>query len=199
MPRRRTLIEPPLYWTDTPTPVAPPVLPVVAERGGTQLRAPKATLLVDTREQLPYKFSRFRGWFSGVKKKALKVGDYSIEGMEDEVTVERKDLPDLLQSFTTCRGVFVARLRKMADYPHRLLVVTASLSEVKSSYGGVSIDPNRITQSLIATLAGTGVPFICTETHELGAEITASYLYQIHLYHWLEQQGEGRRLVDGDL
>ena len=57
----------------------------------------------------------------------------------------------------------------------------------------------RTLRALIAALAGTGVPFICSETHELGAEITASYLYQIHLYHWLEQQGEGRRLVDGDL
>jgi ERCC4-type nuclease len=199
MPRRRTLIEPPLYWSSTPVPVAPPALPVVAERGGTQLRAPKATLIVDTREQQPFKFARFRGWFAGVKKKALKVGDYSVAGLEDYVTVERKDLADLIQSFTTNRAVFVARLRRMADFPHRLLVVTASLTEVKSSYGGVSVDPNRVTQSLIAALAGTGVPFICSETHELGAEITASYLYQIHLYHWLEQQGEGRRLVDGDL
>ncbi|MSO19718.1 MAG: hypothetical protein EXQ56_04530 [Acidobacteria bacterium] len=199
MPRRRTLIEPPLYWVEKPVPVAPPALPVVAERGGTQFIAPKATIIVDTREQMPFKFSRFRGWFAGVKKKALKVGDYSIAGLEDYVTVERKDLPDLIQSFTTNRAVFVARLRKMADYPHRLLVVTASFTEVKSRYGGVSIDPNRITQSLIATLTGAGVPFICSETHELGAEITASYLYQVHLYHWLEEQGEGRRLTDNDL
>ena len=127
------------------------------------------------------------------------MGDYSVAGLEDYVTVERKDLPDLIQSFSTNRAVFVGRLRKMADYSHRLLVVTASLSEVKSSYGGVSIDPNRITQSLIATLAGAGVPFICAETHELGAEITASYLYQIHLYHWLEEQGEDRQLVEDDL
>ncbi len=30
-------------------------------------------------------------------------------------------------------------------------------------------------------LAGWGVPFVCTETHELGEEIVASYLYQVHL------------------
>jgi len=27
----------------------------------------------------------------------------------------------------------------------------------------------------------------------------ASYLYQNHLYHWLEQHGYGRLLVDNDL
>src|SRR5687767_15053373 len=138
MPRRRTIIDPPLYWIDHPAPVAPPPLPCIAERGGTQLIAPKATVIVDTREQVPFQFARFRGWFAGIRRKALKVGDYSIAGLEDYVTVERKDLPDLIQSFSTHRPVFVARLRKMADYPHRLLVVTASFSEVKSSYGGVS-------------------------------------------------------------
>jgi hypothetical protein len=50
-----------------------------------------------------------------------------------------------------------------------------------------------------AILAGLHVPFLCTETHELGEELVASYLYQVHLYHWLETNGYGRFLVDGDL
>jgi ERCC4-type nuclease len=199
MKKRRTLITSPLEWQMQVAPVRPPPLPVVAERGGTQLHAPKATLIVDTREQNPFSFGRFRGWFAGVKHKALAVGDYSIAGLEDVVTVERKDLPDLIHSFTTDRAVFVKRLRRMSEYPHRLLVVTAALSEVKSPYGGTSINPNRITQSLIAALAGLGVPFVCSETHELGAEVTASYLYQVHLYHWLESNDYGRSLGDGDL
>ena len=199
MRKRRTLITSPMDWQLQVAPVRPPVLPVVAERGGTQLHAPKATVIVDTREQNPFSFGRFRGWFAGVEHKALQVGDYSIKGLEDVVTVERKDLPDLIHSFTTDRAVFVKRLRKMSDYPHRLLVVTAALSEVKSPYGGASINPNRITQSLLAALTGLGVPFVCSETHELGAEITASYLYQVHLYHWLEANDYGRRLADEDL
>jgi hypothetical protein len=60
----------------------------------------------------------------------------------------------------------------MARYPHRLLVITASLSEVKSPYAPLGTDPNRITQSLIAVLAGLQVPFFCTETHELGEELS---------------------------
>jgi ERCC4-type nuclease len=195
----RTLITSPLDWQTQVAPVRPPVLPVVAERGGTQLRAPKATIVIDTREQNPFSFSPFRAWFDGVKHKALTVGDYSVAGLEQIVTVERKDLPDLIHSFTSERRVFVNRLRRMRDYQHRLLVVTAALSEVKSPYGGLSLDPNRITQSLIATLVGAGVPFICSETHQLGAEITASYLYQIHLYHWLEANDHGRQLSDNDL
>src|SRR5208282_113332 len=41
------------------------------------------------------------------------------------------------------------------------------------------------TQSLIAALAGLQVPFLCSETHELGEELAASRLYQVHLYHCL--------------
>ena len=199
MKKRRTLITSPLEWQLTVAPVPPPPLPVVAERGGTQLHTPKPTLIVDTREQNPFSFARFRGWFAGVKHKALKVGDYSVAGLEDVCTVERKDLPDLIHSFTTDRAVFVERLRRMSCYPHQLLVVTAALSEVKSPYGGTSINPNRITQSLIAALAGLGVPFLCVETHDLGAEIVASYLYQVHLYHWLEVNDYGRCIADNDL
>ncbi len=56
-----------------------------------------------------------------------------------------------------------------------------------------------MTQSLIAVLAGLQVPFLCTETHELGEEMVASYLYQVHLYHWLEANDRGRFLADNDL
>jgi hypothetical protein len=87
----------------------------------------------------------------------------------------------------------------MSSYPHKLLVITAALSSVKSSYPFSRCNPNQVMQALIAVLAGWGVPFVCTETHELGEETVASYLHQVHLYHWLESNGYGRLLADDDL
>jgi len=113
--------------------------------------------------------------------------------------VERKDLPDLVRSFTTDRAAFISRLKQMARCRHRLLVITSTLSQVKSKCGFAAVDPNRIVQSLIAAFAGEGVPFLCTETHEMAEEVVASYLYQVHLYHWLETNEFGRFLADGDL
>ena len=200
MKRRTTgLISSPLDWHMRSTPVLHSRIPVLAERGGTQLRTPRCTLVVDTREQHPFDFSRFEGWFGGVVKQALKLGDYSIAGLEDVCVVERKDLPDLVHSFTVSRTLFVNRLKRMSSYPHRLLVITAALSQVKSPYAHAGANPNRIFQSLIALLAGFNVPFLCTETHELGEEALASYLYQVHLYHWLETNDYGRFLADNDL
>ena len=73
------------------------------------------------------------------------------------------------------------------------------MGEVKSPYTCPGGSPNRVTQSLIAALAGPQVPFLCSETHELGEELVASYLYQVHLYHWLESNDHGRFLTDNDL
>ena len=98
---------------------------------------------------------------------------------------------DLVRSFTLERSVFVDRLYKMAKYPHTLLVISAALSQIKSRYPHSAASPNQITQSLIAVLAGLQVPFLCTETHELGEELLAAFLYQVHLYHWLEVNDYG--------
>ncbi len=199
MKRRRTLITSPLEWQMTAAPIAPPAHPVVAERGSTELRTPRPVVIVDTREQNPFSFSRFRGWFASVEQRPLKLGDYSVAGMEEICTVERKDLPDLVHSFTAERSAFIERLRQMSRCPQRLLVITAALSQVKSPYPHSKASPNKITQSLIAAFAGLGVPFLCVETHELGEEIVASYLYQVFLYHWLETNDYGRCLSDNDL
>jgi len=193
------LIRSPREWQMASAPVLHPVIPVLAERGGTQLKTPRPVILVDTREQSPFDFSRFEGWFAGIEKKPLKLGDYSVAGLEDVCVVERKDLPDLIHSLTAERSVFVNRLRRMSRYPQRLLVITAALGQVKSPYPHGGTNPNRITQSLIAVLTGLQVPFLCTETHELGEELVASYLYQVHLYHWLETNDYGRLLIDNDL
>ncbi len=199
MPRKRTLIPSLLEWTDRPLPVPPPVLPVIAERGGTQLRRPLPVAIIDTREQNPLSFRRFRRWFARIEERGLPLGDYSVAGMEHSCIVERKDLADLIQSFTTNRAIFIHRLRRMSELPHGLLVVTASLGEIKSEYPYRAANPNRITQSLLAVLAGLCLPFICTETHELAEEIVASYLYQTFLYDLLDRNGHGRYLADGDL
>jgi ERCC4-type nuclease len=68
-------------------------IPVLAERGGTQLRTPRPSVLVDTRERNPFDFLRFNGWSAGVEKKTLKLGDYSIATLEDSCVVERKICP----------------------------------------------------------------------------------------------------------
>ena len=183
----------------TAAPIAPSPHPMAAERGGTQLQTPRPVVLVDTREQNPFSFERFHRWFAGVELRTLKLGDYAIDGMEDACVVERKDLADLVHSFTVERAAFLARLRRMSECRDSLLVITAPLSQIKSPYSYSPANPNKIVQSLVAALAGLRVPFLCAETHELGEEIVASYLYQVFLYRWLETHDYGRCIVEDDM
>lgn len=196
---KRRLITSPLQWEKMKFPVPPPTIPALAERGGTQLITPRPVLLIDTREQDPFDFQPYSHWFAAIKKAPLKLGDYTIEGMEDCCVVERKSLSDLVRSFQQERDVFVSRLRRMAEYPDRLLVVDAPLSEVRSRYEYSPANPNQVTQSLMAVEVGLRVPTFCAENHDQGAEKVAWYLYLAHLYHWMEENGYGRMIADNDL
>jgi ERCC4-type nuclease len=50
-------------------------------------------IIVDSREQLPFGFSRYD---VETEVKGLPVGDYSIPGFEDKAAVERKSIEDLV-------------------------------------------------------------------------------------------------------
>src|SRR5258708_1297593 len=118
MRKGRPLISSPLAWRKSDWeasqgPVSHPVIQVLAERGGTQLRTPLPVAVVDTREQNPLSFRRFNGWFASIEHRALSLGDYSVSGMEDSCVVERKDLADLICSFSNNRTAFVALVTQM--------------------------------------------------------------------------------------
>jgi len=123
-------------------------LPVAHTRAPSHSRArrhalhtPKPVVIVDTREQNPFSFARFQGWFAGVEKKPLALGDYSVSGLEETCVVERKDLSDLVCSFTMERPVFIKRLKRMSAFPDRLLIITAGM---KPGEIALRIQPRKI-------------------------------------------------------
>lgn len=59
-------------------------------------RDEKLNIIVDTRENKPFKFKRHN-----VIEKKLDFGDYAIERKESEIVVERKSLVDLISSFVS--------------------------------------------------------------------------------------------------
>ena len=73
-----------------------------AEARNSALRSPWPSSTPASRIRSPS--AAFEGWFAGIEDRALPLGDYSVSGMEDSCVVERKDLADLIQSFTTNRA-----------------------------------------------------------------------------------------------
>ncbi len=185
-------------------PVAPTRSPLVIKRDGrtTTRMVPKPRIVVDTREQRPYDFSRFGNWLDGTVSRALDTGDYAIEGMEDVARIERKTLNDLVRSLMTDRPRFLREMERMASFPHKMLCIEASLSEVKSPYGfadGVKAHPNGVAGSLAAISARHGIQVVFADTRDLAEELVASWLSKLHAYEWLEREGLGRVLQEGDL
>lgn len=94
------------------------------------------TIICDSREQLPYDF----GGLLGADGKPLIVptvvtglasGDYSIQGMEDRIAIERKSLDDLYGSVTRGRERFEREITRLNELPgFAAVVIEASWAEI---------------------------------------------------------------------
>jgi hypothetical protein len=110
----------------------------VAREGHQVVRAwkiPKPVVLVDTREQLPWRLvENHPNWIGAEKRVALKAGDYSIEGMQDLLALERKSMPDAIRSVTADRARFIASCARLGQLRWKAIVIEATYEDMKSPY-----------------------------------------------------------------
>jgi ERCC4-type nuclease len=180
---------------------------LIVRRGGSAItgKVPKPTVLVDTREQNPFSFRQHDNWIAGERVTTLETGDYSIDGMQHLVSLERKSLNDLVGTLMHNRERFFRQMERMQAYPYRALLVEATYEDVKSPYsfpveGGVAAHPNGVSGSLDALEIKFNVPVIYTSRLRfLAEEKAASWLSKVFTYWWLESNGMGRVLQDDDI
>jgi len=178
----------------------------VQRGGGNIIRSaaiPKPVVLVDTREQLPLPlFANRRNWIAGERRVALKTGDYSVEGMESLLALERKSLADLVNCTNVGRGRFIAGCSRLAKFRWKAILIEASYEDIKRGWMGElpsDVHPNAVCGLLDAIEAKFGIPILLTSRHrELATERAASWLSKHFTYWWLEEHGYGRVLVDTD-
>jgi ERCC4-type nuclease len=167
-------------------------------------RIPKPVVLVDTREREPFPLHvNHPSWIGGERRVALKTGDYTVEGMESLLCLERKSLADLVACTVTYRRRFLAVCDRLARFQWKAIVVEATLEDIKGGFEVFDIPsevhPNAVCGLLDAIEAKFGIPVIYTSTvQDLATERAASWLSKHFTYLWLEQQGLGRVLIDSD-
>ena len=157
---------------------------------------------MDTREQYPFSFDCFPNWIAETRKQKLDVGDYSIQGMEELLILERKSLPDLISTLIHNRKRFFNLCERLAEYRWRALLVEASYEDIKSPYdeGFTEAHPNAVSGTLDALEVKFGIPVIYTsQFRPLAEEKAASWLSKQFTYWYLEENGFGRVLQEGDL
>lgn len=130
------------------------------------------TAVCDTREQTPLDLSPLR-----VERDGLQTGDYSIRGLEDIVSVERKSLPDLLACVGRERERFERELHRLAAYPVRLLVIESTWATIEAG----NFDRSQVTSSAaMGSLLGwmaQGIPVVMTGNHEQAGRMVSRFLF----------------------
>lgn len=91
------------------------------------LKPSDITIVVDTREQRPLDFAAM-----GVKTvtATLKTGDYSVLGLEHELTIERKSLSDLVACCGRERERFDRVIQRMLDFKCRCVVIESPWADI---------------------------------------------------------------------
>lgn len=86
------------------------------------------TIIEDTREQKPLDFSK-ADYCKEVVKRTLKTGDYSIDGLEDKVCIERKgSVGEIAGNIVQKR--FFDELERMTFFPYRYIVCEFPFTDI---------------------------------------------------------------------
>ena len=127
-------------------------------------------IVIDTREQLPYRFQTPA--ISGT----LPTGDYSLAGAEDLIAIERKTRDDLISCLCDGRERFERELYRGRALDFFAIAVECSLSDLVNGNYRSRMTPKSAIQSILAFSVRYRLPVFFVETRDYGARVTESLL-----------------------
>lgn len=142
-------------------------------------------IICDSREQKPFTFTGaqiYEG--TTVEAGTLATGDYSLNGLEAAVAVERKSLPDLVGCLAGSRDRFVRELERSRALESFCVIVEAPWEALAKGEYRSQLRPQAACQSVAAFMARMRIPFwFC------GSRPAAEYC----CWSFLRQYAEGQR------
>lgn len=145
------------------------------------------TILIDGREKAPYRFSGLHsGAASGSRPLVvttewchLTTGDYTVRGLEDMVTVERKSLADLYSTLGQHRERFEEEFKRLAEFKRAVVVVEAGWYEmIHWPPERSKLNPKTVFRTALSWHVRYGVPVIPAEDRRFA---------EIWTFRWLEK------------
>ena len=107
-------------------------------------------IIIDSREQTPFTFD----WVDPVpatKVQGLSTGDYSLDGFEDKVCIERKSITDLFGSVGRGRKRFRKEYERMQDFYFAAVIIESDWKDIyRNPPSRSKMDPRSILRTLIA-------------------------------------------------
>lgn len=112
-------------------------------------------VVVDTREQRPWTFED-QG-FTLIRAK-LAAGDYSVQGLETRVAIERKSLDDWTGTVMRDRARFYRELELLRTYDFRGVVIEASVREIMGGRYVSQANPQSVLGFIAEVTVAQAVP-----------------------------------------
>ncbi|NQU20603.1 MAG: hypothetical protein HQ567_04920, partial [Candidatus Nealsonbacteria bacterium] len=145
-----------------------------------ELRPEMITAIVDTREQTPLDLAPLQ-----VVPGTLATGDYSVQGLEHIVAIERKSLPDLLGCIGQHRERFDREIQRLLSYPCRALVIESTWEAIEIGDWRSKITPAAALGSLLGWVA-MGIPVVMAGDHERAGKYVSRLLFTAARRRWRE-------------
>lgn len=139
---------------------------------------PHPTVVIDTREQLPY-------WFTDSVLGTLKTGDYSAAGYEHLVTIERKSKSDAYASVGQHRDRFKREWERMVEFDYAALVVEATMPGMLDPPEHSLMHPNAVIGTYLSWSVRYGVPVFFVNDRAHG-QSTVAYLLRAFVFYYEE-------------
>ncbi|MDP2162431.1 MAG: ERCC4 domain-containing protein [Flavobacterium sp.] len=150
------------------------------------------TIIVDTREQAPFKFKEQK-----VITKKLDTGDYSVMGFESVIAIERKSGSDFLGSITTGRERFKDCLLRLQGLERGYIIVEGELTslmdgvEIKRAYKTeagikpkvkqtIGIHPNSLFGTVVSIMTRYHIPIIFSKNRKEAERFTLEILKKFY-------------------
>ncbi len=113
-------------------------------------------VIVDTREQRPWTFEGLAG--VSTKVATLDAGDYSVEGLEHRVAIERKSLDDWTGTVLRDRARFYRELERLRGYAFRCVVIEASVRQIQERRYTSEVHPLAVLGFVAEVSVAQAVP-----------------------------------------
>jgi len=133
------------------------------------------TIAIDTREQRPYEFPR-------AERMTLPTGDYSIVGLEDQVTVERKSKADAYGSLGQGRARFRREWERLALLDYAAIVIEDTVPGFLRRPAHSKMNPRSAISSLLAWSVRYRVPVFFAGDRAHGQALTHKLLQMYWKY-----------------
>jgi len=139
----------------------------------TNYSNPPLTIVIDSREQRPLVFPDN---IQTVRQKLL-TADYSALGIEHLFAVERKSIPDLVQSCTHQRERFEQELHRLRGFRFKRLLIVGSRQDLLDGKYFSRAKPQAITATLSAFEVRYDLPVVWVDTPAEGGRTVAVWAW----------------------